>query len=206
MRLSTHTWHLNKETRTLELTGTCVNIAAHILDAECPNSILEDPESVARAWLSLASKLKPIYKFTSESTTTALRRTMVADLWSTDQGLHRGDLSLFSENLPICVNDTTIEYKDVMATFITRARNRKIAATSNGWLGLVPACAEVEDRVAFLIGGPTLYVLRRWYQPTSVSVTSREYTHFNLVGEAYFHGFMSGEALGLGGLGETVLH
>lgn len=206
IRLSTHPWHLNNKTRTLQLTGACVNIIARILDIECPHSIVEDPKSVARAWISLASELEPIYKFTSEKTTTALCRTMVADLVSTEQKVYRGDMPLLSENLPICVNDVTIEYEDVMTTFVTRIRNRKIAMTSDGWLGLVPACAEIGDRVAFFIGGPTLYVLRRWDQPTSVFVASRESTHFSLVGEAYFHGFMDGETLGLGELGEIVLH
>jgi Heterokaryon incompatibility protein (HET) len=206
LKLSTHAWHLNKETGTLHLTGNCVSTIARISNMESSNSILEDHESTARAWLSLASELDPMYKFTNEMTTAALRRTMLADFISTEQGPYRGDMMLLSEDLPICVNGVMVNYQDVMMTFISRARNRKIVVTSDGWLGLVPECATIGDQVAVLVGGQTLYVLRRWDQHTSVPVTSERCNHFSLVGEAYFHGFMDGEALGLGEMGEIVLH
>lgn len=47
----------------------------------------------------------------------------------------------------------------------------------------------------------------KWKQPSpDIPIALKESTHFTLVGEAYFYGFMDGEALGLRELSEIIIH
>jgi hypothetical protein len=59
---------------------------------------------------------------------------------------------------------------------------RRIFRTERGYIGLAPRFAEVGDKVAILKGGRVAYVLR--------SVSNR----WRLLGDAYVHGIMRGEA------------
>ena len=62
--------------------------------------------------------------------------------------------------------------------------DRRLARTESGKLCLAPARTEVGDCVALLKGGRTPFILR-------AVAAEEEYT---LVGEAYVHGMMYGEA------------
>ncbi len=59
---------------------------------------------------------------------------------------------------------------------------RRMARTSQGYIGLVPATAELGDCVWLLEGGNVPFILRK------------EGRALRLVGEAYIHGIMTGEA------------
>ena len=62
------------------------------------------------------------------------------------------------------------------------AMGRRMARTSEGYIGLVPATTRPGDCVWLLEGGTVPFILRR------------EGTTLRLVGEAYIHGIMKGEA------------
>ncbi|GAP86837.2 putative heterokaryon incompatibility protein [Rosellinia necatrix] len=60
---------------------------------------------------------------------------------------------------------------------------RGFATTRNGYIGLVPPCAQVGDLIVVVLGATVPYVLR-W-----------AHTGYVLVGDAFIHGVMYGEAL-----------
>lgn len=64
-------------------------------------------------------------------------------------------------------------------------RGRRLARTTNGYLAMVPPLAQKGDLMAVLLGGQSCFVLRR----------EGELGMYKLVGEAYVHGMMDGEAL-----------
>lgn len=66
--------------------------------------------------------------------------------------------------------------------------NRRLARCGNGYLALVPEAAEQKDRIFLVEGGKVPLVLRK---VQSGSSTEKRY---RLVGEAYVHGVMNGEA------------
>ncbi|KAK1831539.1 heterokaryon incompatibility protein-domain-containing protein [Podospora conica] len=77
----------------------------------------------------------------------------------------------------------------VYGGFLTRIRDvcahRRLCVTGRGYLGVVPWGAEVGDEVVVLRGGGTAFVLRG----------AGKRGTFKLVGEAYVHGIMGGEAM-----------
>ena len=87
------------------------------------------------------------------------------------------------------------EFSSLVAT---RALGRKLCITSRGYIGLVPPFAEVGDAVFLIRGAQVPFVLRIVEGPLS-SEGSRVLCH--LVGEAYVHGLMYGDVVGLGGEG-----
>lgn len=75
-----------------------------------------------------------------------------------------------------------IQYHKYVQQFTYR---RKICVTCNGSVGLVPASVIEGDQIAVILGGGTPFILREV-----------EDAHI-LIGDAYFHGLMRGEALGM---------
>ncbi len=73
-----------------------------------------------------------------------------------------------------------IQYHKYVQQFTYR---RRICVTCNGFVGLVPASVVEGDQIAIILGGGTPFILREV-----------EDAHI-LIGDAYFHGLMRGEAL-----------
>ena len=65
---------------------------------------------------------------------------------------------------------------------------RKFFISEEGWLGLAPSNSAPGDRIVLLEGGKTPFILR----PTHVE------GQFKILGDAYVHGIMDGEAWGDG--------
>jgi hypothetical protein len=61
---------------------------------------------------------------------------------------------------------------------------RRFMWTEDGKMGLVPAAAEVNDKICVFFGGQVLYIIRE------VDEGKHEF-----IGECYVHGLMDGEAL-----------
>lgn len=122
-----------------------------------------------------------IYSWTGESLTKAYLRTIVADFGPSQTGewgiATRGYAMSWKPHsaLPAAI----LLMKQATAY-------RRFAYTASGLMGLVPEETELGDSVFALRGGQVLYVLRY--------VQNNQY---RLIGEAYFHGMMDGEALKL---------
>ncbi|KAJ2996867.1 hypothetical protein NUW58_g830 [Xylaria curta] len=76
---------------------------------------------------------------------------------------------------------------DTMQTYQMQARaaavGRGFATTQTGYIGLVPNCAQVGDQVVVILGATVPYVVRKVQ------------SGYLLVGDAFVHGLMYGEAL-----------
>ena len=69
---------------------------------------------------------------------------------------------------------------------------RRFVVTEKGYMGLAPHCAQVGDSIAVVLGAPVPYVLR----PSDVKECESGKETMLLVGDAYVHGIMDGEAMG----------
>ena len=81
------------------------------------------------------------------------------------------------------LDEDTIRYTKVLQQI---SRRRRFFATSAGRIGLGPADTEVGDTICIIFYCPTPYILR-----------NAKDGKFNLVGEAFVHGLMYGEALAM---------
>ena len=88
---------------------------------------------------------------------------------------------------------------DQPATFqmqtLAACSGHRFAVTQNGYIGLVPHCARVGDQIALILGAPIPFILR----DSGKSEGGPERRLLQLVGDAYIHGMMYGEAMDLEG-------
>lgn len=73
----------------------------------------------------------------------------------------------------------------------TVCHQHRFALTKRGYMGLVPHCARVGDRIAIFLGAPVPFVLRT----TGERIGKQDRVTMHLVGDAYIHGIMDGEAM-----------
>lgn len=78
--------------------------------------------------------------------------------------------------------------------YMTHVAERRLGATGNGWLCLLPKAAEAGDRIYLVKGGRVPVVLRPCHDG------DQEYMEF--IGEAYVHGIMDGEMFDEGKCGD----
>ncbi|KAJ4245520.1 hypothetical protein NW762_014029 [Fusarium torreyae] len=202
LTLSSHPWSADITKGMLSLTGARLGSITFLAEpANLPPQIFKDDVfAVAKEWLALDDKLGKQYQFTGESTRMAIRRTMVADFHNRELHLpegvkfkQRGFALMLPDDIPVKMGGVAWGYKDSIMEYINVVDKRRLAVTSEGWIGLVPDTTIVGDQVVVLVGGPVLYVIRSkaqsgtGYIPTCAVDT--------LIGEAYFHGFMDGQAL-----------
>lgn len=81
---------------------------------------------------------------------------------------------------------TAFELSQLSASIRVSTKMRKLFISKDqGWLGLAPMDAELGDRIALLEGGSVPYILR--------PKRGKE-TEYELIGDAYVHGIMDGQA------------
>ncbi|KAI9155639.1 Heterokaryon incompatibility protein [Paramyrothecium foliicola] len=214
LSLSTQHWAVDEEKGALTLTGS---VLGHIKTLSQPadlstETVRNDPFAIAREWLALGKGIGEKYDFTEESVRMALRRTMVADFYDRivpePTGVkykQRGFALMLPEDPPFTMGGARWDYNDSMLKYINTANKRRIAVSTKGWIGLVPTSASIGDQIAVLAGGPVLYILRESIPKETESLPDNSIPSYLLVGEAYFHGFMDGEALQGQELGNIVL-
>ena len=87
--------------------------------------------------------------------------------------------------------------KNEMTTFqmqmLAVCTGRRFALTDKGRIGLVPHCAEVGDQIALILGAPVPFILRA--SGKQFPLGSKFEETMQLVGDAYIHGIMEGEAM-----------
>lgn len=91
-------------------------------------------------------------------------------------------MSLMLKFMPVVQGLDPSKIKLLRELSCVHTLDRRLGRTASGLLCLLPAETTIGDSIALLQGGATPYVLR---------VAGKEYT---LVGEAYVHGIMYGEA------------
>jgi hypothetical protein len=78
------------------------------------------------------------------------------------------------------------------------ARERMIAITKEGYMGMVPPYSKVGDVVFIISGAQVPFLLRR------EAANESSCGNWQLVGESYFHGMMDGEMMAEGHAEQTI--
>jgi hypothetical protein len=162
----------------------------------------QDPNfDLALRWLhdvnTLSKHCGNIYGGVS-GTKEATWRTPIADTELTPEGKHQRAAKSLEECHQLCqsgilravIKRTELEQKKFALAgrywrlMVNRCSNRKLFATEMGYLGLGPAAILTGDIIAVILGLDTPLVLRR----SGVD-------GYQIVGEAYVHGIMDGEAM-----------
>lgn len=132
------------------------------------------------------------------------------DLVRADPERHRGlhdawwhsllpdDLADARRNLRIDHDITANEIAQFFScvSIATTMRRLMVEEREHGWMGLVPQDAEEGDRIAVIDGGKVPYILRP---------SKEEPGSWCLIGDAYVHGIMDGEAVALSERREILL-
>jgi hypothetical protein len=102
--------------------------------------------------------------------------------------------------------NTRVGYSANKELSINVTSNRRIFKTKRGYMGLAPETAEVGDRVCVLFGAKVPHILReeRAGEGTTGDAAAKDGGCYVLVGDAYVHGLMDGEALDQVDSGELV--
>ncbi|KAH8820671.1 heterokaryon incompatibility protein-domain-containing protein [Xylogone sp. PMI_703] len=90
--------------------------------------------------------------------------------------------------MPEHSRDVVWKYWQTAAAFAKRLSNGTFCVTKRGYAGMVPGAAQVGDEVCIFTGGNVPFILRK-------GESQEEKITYRLIGEAYIHGFMHGEAL-----------
>jgi hypothetical protein len=154
--------------------------------------------NVEKSWLT--EDKAELYTLTGETMERAYLRTIVADFHVfPSQGAgyrQRGYAMIWPEGEGEVSGPQSEDVRFAQYELMRACHKRRFAYTRGGWMGLVPEAAQAGDSVAAILGGQVLYILR-----SSGARTGR----FQLVGEAYFHGMMDGEAMKMVDRGERAI-
>ncbi|MAD87099.1 MAG: hypothetical protein CL912_29420 [Deltaproteobacteria bacterium] len=200
--LSSCSWSVNEETGMLCLTGAQLGTLTFLSEpARLSYSMPQEYSfELAKRWLALDKEFGGIYRFTRESTNLALRRTLVGDFLSNSipskdviKKKQRNFMLMLPDDPILEIGGAQWDYKDSFIPFMTVVNKRRIALSSEGWLGLVPENAMVGEKVVVLIGAPMLHIVRDMQEIRPDC--SSNCNVYSLIGEAYFHGFVDGRAL-----------
>jgi hypothetical protein len=198
MSLSDRPWSFGDDNHTLHLTGACFDTITSLTEA--PDFLRGSTlESLLEAWLLAVPTPSEKYPFTNETWLAAFRRTVVLDVGFLPR--KRGFSMVFPDD-PDSKEQATFLNRigEARPAFYMACYLKRLAITSKGMMGLVRRETRVGDRVAVLVGSKVLHCLRE----VSTDVFTGD-VRYQLVGEAYFHGMMDGEAMDGLELGNVVL-
>ncbi|KAG8526111.1 uncharacterized protein KY384_000104 [Bacidia gigantensis] len=89
------------------------------------------------------------------------------------------------------------ERDTLLRRMLEACSGRKVAVTQRGLIGLVPRCTKLGDQVNLFHGVSVPFITRD--SERSLTIEGHTGRPVELVGDAYIHGLMRGEAMGLGG-------
>lgn len=116
----------------------------------------------------------------------SIHRSWYEDWWVT-----------YENNVPSGSAFTAVELRQLGASIRVSTKMRKFFISKDeGWLGLAPMDAELGDRIVLLEGGSVPYILR--------AQIGKE-TEYELIGDAYVHGIMDGQAWTIDDLVNIIL-
>ena len=148
-----------------------------------------------REWYAFASGGSYLLSF-GQLFDEAFSETMIAGCAEDDTGIHKAhavDLAEWKDRLTRLMQDASLgddaTSSRLMASHITAVLNRRLFRTCAGRLGVGPSSLRSGDPIWIFGGGKAPFILRHapWTQSGE-----REYV---LVGHAYVHGIMQGQAV-----------
>ncbi|TLS30537.1 hypothetical protein PpBr36_02704 [Pyricularia pennisetigena] len=216
LALSSHPWHVNLELARLSLSGIVIDSVkrlTEIIGLEFDTKRMNDTELINRLANGRLDELvldqNAEYPLTGEKAWEAGAITMTANYPKRRDMLAEEIPNAFKpvEWPPILHEQGDRRVwclgKDNMmgAVVMQYCSDGRLAESCNGWFCLVPNDTREGDKIAMLVGGATLCVLR----PQDDARSGVHDKTWQLVGAAYVHGMMDGQAFGLGEVGEIVL-
>ncbi|KAB5563138.1 heterokaryon incompatibility protein-domain-containing protein [Coniochaeta sp. 2T2.1] len=197
LSLSSRPWFFGDDD-SLHLTGACFDTIASVTDV--PDFLHGwTLESLLGSWLPTVPTPDERYPFASGTWLDAFRRTLVMDtrflpterdfsmVFPTDPGSK--DKAAFLDRL-----------SEARPAFLKACMLKRLAYTSKGLMGLVRPEVRVGDSLAVLVGSKVPQCLR---EVTPIPAQGKP--RYQLIGEAYFHGIMDGEAMDGLKLDEIIL-
>lgn len=185
--LSSRPWSFGDD-HSLHLTGACFDTVASVTDvADFLHSWTL--ESLLEAWLPTVPTPAEQYPFVPGTWQDAFRKTIVIDVRFLPT--ERGFSMVFPDDPDSKEQAAFLDrLSEARPSFYKACMLKRLAYTSKGLIGLVRHETKVGDHVAVLAGSKVLHCLR-----DVVETQSSENPRYQLIGEAYFHGMMDGEAM-----------
>lgn len=195
--LSSRPWSFGDD-NTLRLTGACFDTIQSVTDVA---DFLHGwtLESLLQAWLPTVPTPDEKYPFAPGTWLDAFRRTIVVDVRFLPT--ERDFSMVFPDDPNSKDKGSFLELlSEARPAFYKACMLKRLAYTSKGMMGLVRPDTQVGDSIAILAGSKVLHCLREVAQTAAVGKQ-----RYQLIGEAYFHGMMDGEAMDGLKLDEVVL-
>ncbi|OIW29751.1 hypothetical protein CONLIGDRAFT_343943 [Coniochaeta ligniaria NRRL 30616] len=197
LSLSSRPWSFGDD-NTLHLTGACFDTVQSITDVA---DFLHGwtLESLLEAWLPTVPTPDQKYPFAPGTWLDAFRRTIVIDVRFLPT--ERDFAMVFPDDPDSREKESFLDrLSEARPAFYKACMLKRLAYTSKGMMGLVRPETQVGDRIAVLAGSKVLHCLREVTQ-----ASGKGKARYQLVGEAYFHGMMDGQAMAGLELEEVVL-
>jgi len=142
-------------------------------------------------WQTLCCSIAPsrvdLDGTTERTSDHSIHRSWYEDWWDTET----------SDLVPVGSAFTEVELEQFAGCIKASTKMRKFFVSKDeGWLRLAPMDAELGDRIALLEGGSVPYILR--------PKIGKE-TEYELIGDAYVHGIMDGQAWKIDDLVNIIL-
>ncbi|KAF2028166.1 hypothetical protein EK21DRAFT_70251 [Setomelanomma holmii] len=193
----------------LAMTGVYVDRVAHVgqvysvsdRDAIDALAVLE---VIDHAWAMLgntvsAHKLSKRY-FTGQSWSNAFQKTMIGDFIMEEFPVARADDIYLELETLLEGQGRYSPNSELWESVCGMVPNHVFFVTQSGYISIGPPDTQPGDEVWVLYGGQVPFILR----PTDQSDESNEANLFRLVGDAYVHGIMDGEAVQAGHVARTI--
>jgi hypothetical protein len=180
----------------LNVRGIQHDVVKHVfeLDREGP---FDWPLRLLNKVVDARSFMFNIYMISTEYIVLAFWRTLLHDVgWKSSKRTSENDRKTISEEffrhdfVPGKIPNEMVLYAGPCKEIIDHATrindNYKFIVSRRGGIGLVPRTTKVGDLVCILMGAQVPFILRRRETPS---------TQFEMIGPAYVHGIMDGEAI-----------
>lgn len=230
--LSSHPWRLDRDHEKLHLSGVLLDTITAVSRSDFELQALDKYSDLelARAWFEWghaalapastdpasaydrsARPGAPRYALGGhELLSQACRRTLVADYDLAgsvrDRVGTRGNQYLFPDDEDERWSDGAVHsHRETHEGFRLERLGKRIAVTSQGWIGLVVREADVGDHVAVVVGAAMPLILRAAPENEQAGRDEGLPDEYRLVGHGYLHGLMDGQGLDMGEIGEIVI-
>ena len=203
---------LISNTDTIIVPGLNVDEITETVDLKCPDELTKKTTDAVFEWEARCHALaRRAYNIKElENMPDAFWRTLIGNRYIDEESNARkcqqelqneytewhSATQAWAYNKPYHISPALLEYFNLVHV---TCYGRRFFTTNGGMIGLGPIDIKAGDRVGIFYGGPTPYIIRE--EETSMDMTSDCFVEdidkvaCRLVGEAYVHGLMYGEAI-----------
>jgi hypothetical protein len=194
---------LSSDSKTLSLTGLCfdeIEVTSNVYEIQddvkistrALHDIIVQWDNLLLQWCT--SHDSPLEYVTGATWESAFSRTLIGDLVMMEHPVQRAS-EVHEEYLDRLLSGLVhdLSFSSLYESLCGMVPNQAFFVTRKGYIGIGPPNTRPGDQVWILCGGQVPFVLRQVEQENPTSNATSERT---LVGDAYVHGIMDGEAVG----------